>query len=67
MKEILGIKYYSIPEVAEILCISIPTVRNYIKNKIIGYTKFRRDIMISEKNINDYINLRTVNANPPPE
>ena len=56
MKEIAGIKGYELPEVAEILGVHSQTIRNLIKNGKIKATRIGRNYMITEQNLQKYIN-----------
>ena len=56
MKEIAGIKCYEIKEVADILGVHYQTIRNLIKNGKIKATKICRNYMITEQNLQKYIN-----------
>ena len=56
MKEIAGIKCYELQEVADILGVHYQTIRNLIKNGKIMATRIGRNYMITEQNLQKYIN-----------
>ncbi len=56
MKEIAGIKCYELQEVADILGVHYQTIRNLIKNGKIKATRIGRNYMITEQNLQKYIN-----------
>ena len=56
MKEIAGIKCYELQEVADILGVHYQTIRNLIKNGKINATRIGRNYMITEQNLQKYIN-----------
>lgn len=58
MKEINGIKLYTTAELAQLLGVSVPTVRNYIKRGNITKTRIGRADYVSEENISNYLNGR---------
>lgn len=62
MQIILGEKYYSIKETAEILGVSIITIRTKIKENQITYSRMKKEILIHEQAIRDYIKSKEVRA-----
>jgi len=50
-----NIKFYKIPEVAEILLVSPQTVRAYIKRGRIKAQRIGRPIYITDKNLQEFI------------
>lgn len=52
---IAGIKFYSIVEVAEILSVSVNTVRNYIKSNRLKSRKIRGKHMILLEDIQKFV------------
>ncbi len=52
-----GIKFYRIPEVAEALQVTPQTVRAYIKQGKIKSQRIGRPILITEKNLKEFLNL----------
>ena len=56
MKEIAGIKCYELQKVADILGVHYQTIRNLIKNGKIKATRIGRNYMITEQNLQKYIN-----------
>ena len=55
MKEIQGIKMYTIPETAEQLGVSVVTLRNYLKQGRIKGGRIGRPIYISEVEIKRFL------------
>jgi len=53
--EIEGIKFYTIPEVAEALKITPQTVRRYLKAGKLKGQRIGRGILITEKNIREFL------------
>ena len=49
-------EYFTIPEVAEKLNLSIYTIRSYVSRKKIKHTKFGGAVRFSEDQIQDFIN-----------
>ena len=62
MKEILGVRFYTVKEVAEILSKSPSTIRNYIYDKKLGAVQIGREHLIPEKEIKEFLKR---NANKP--
>jgi len=62
MKEILGVKFYTVREVAELLSKSPSTVRNYIYDKKLGAVQIGRNYLIPEKELLEFLKR---NANKP--
>jgi len=56
MKENPGIKCYELQEVADIFGVHYQTIRNLIKNGKIKATRIGRNYMITEQNLQKYIN-----------
>ena len=56
MKEIAGIKCYELQEAADILGVHYQTIRNLIKNGKIKAARIGRNYVITEKNLQKYIN-----------
>ena len=56
MKEIAGIKCYELQEVADILGVHYQTIINLIKNGKIKAARIGRNYMITEQNLQKYIN-----------
>jgi len=52
-----GVKFYRIPEVAEALQVTPQTVRAYIKQGKIKSQRIGRPILITEKNLREFLNL----------
>jgi len=52
-----GIKFYTIPEVAENLKVTPQTVRAYIKKGRIKSQRIGRPILITEKNIREFLEI----------
>lgn len=50
-----GIKFYTIPEVAEALLVTAPTVRNWIKQGKLKSQRIGRPIYITEKNLQAFL------------
>ena len=55
MKEIQGIKMYTIPETAEQLGVSIATIRNYLKKERLKGGRIGKPIYISEVEIKRFL------------
>ena len=54
--EIVGIKFYRIPVVAEALGVTTETVRAWLKNGRLKGVRVWRPILITEKSIRDFLN-----------
>lgn len=54
-KIIEGIKFYTVPEVAEVLQVTPQTVRAYIKQGRLKSQRIGRPILITENNIKDFL------------
>ncbi len=50
-----GIKFYTIPEVAEALQVTPQTVRNWIKSGKIKSQRIGRPILITESNLKEFL------------
>lgn len=50
-----GIKFYTIPEVAEVLKVTPQTVRAYIKKGKIKSQRIGRPILITENNLKQFL------------
>ena len=50
-----GIKFYTIPEVAEALHVTPQTVRNWIKSGKIKSQRIGRPILITESNLKEFL------------
>lgn len=50
-----GIKFYKIPEIAEILLVSPQTVRAYIKQGKIKAQRIGRPIYVTDKNLKEFM------------
>lgn len=53
--EIEGIKFYTIPEVAEALRVTPQTVRNWIKGGRLKSQRIGKPIYITENNIKEFL------------
>ena len=53
--EIEGIKFYTIPETAEVLNVTPQTVRAYIKKGRIKSQRIGRPILITENNLKEFL------------
>jgi len=53
--EIEGIKFYTIPEIAEILNVTPQTVRAYIKQGKLKGQRIGRPILITENNLKEFL------------
>lgn len=53
--EIEGIKFYTIPEVAEVLNVTPQTVRAYIKQGKLKGQRIGRPILITENNLKEFL------------
>jgi len=62
MKEILGVKFYTVREVAKELHKSPSTVRRYIYEGHLGAVQIGRDLLIPEKELFEFLRK---NANKP--
>jgi excisionase family DNA binding protein len=56
MKEIMGIKTYSVREIAKILYVTEPTVRRYVHNGTLKAQRIGRSLSFTEENLRDFIN-----------
>jgi excisionase family DNA binding protein len=54
-KSILGVKVYTVKEVAELLSKSPSTIRNYIYDKKLGALQLGRDYLIPEGELQDFL------------
>jgi excisionase family DNA binding protein len=52
-----GVKFYTIPEVAKVLKVTPQTIRVYIKKGKIKGKRVGRPILITEKNIKDFLSF----------
>ena len=52
-----GIKFYTIPEVANALKVTPQTIRSYIKKGKIKSQRVGRPILITENNIKEFLNI----------
>lgn len=55
MREILGIKVYTVKEVAELLSLSTTTIHTYIKRGILPARKIAGVYHVTEENLKEYI------------
>ena len=53
-----GIKFYTIPEIAEALNVTPQTIRVYIKKGRIKSQRIGRPILITENNLKEFLNER---------
>jgi excisionase family DNA binding protein len=53
-----GIKFYTIPEIAEALKVTPQTIRVYIKKGRIKSQRIGRPILITENNLKEFLNER---------
>lgn len=53
--EIEGIKFYTIPEAAEVLNVTPQTVRAYIKQGKLKGKRIGRPILITENNLKEFL------------
>ena len=51
-----GIKFYTIPETAEVLNVTPQTVRAYIKQGKLKGQRIGRPILITENNLKEFLN-----------
>jgi len=58
-REILGTKFFTVQETAEILRVTPQTVRNYIRGGKLAGKRIGRPILIPEKDIEGYLNAST--------
>jgi len=56
MKTIEGVKVYSLPEVSELLDITYPTVRKYVKEGKIRSRRVGRNYLITGEAIRNFLN-----------
>ena len=54
-KIIEGIKFYTVPEVAEVLQVTPQTVRAYIKQGRLKGQRIGRPILITENNLKEFL------------
>ena len=54
-KIIEGIKFYTVPEVAEVLQVTPQTVRAYIKQGRLKSQRIGRPILITENNLKEFL------------
>ncbi len=54
--EIQGVKFYTIQETAEALNVTAQTIRKYVKEGRIKGKRIGRPILITEKNIKEFLN-----------
>ena len=54
-KIIEGIKFYTVPEVAEVLQVTPQTVRAYIKQGRLKSQRIGRPILITENNLREFL------------
>jgi excisionase family DNA binding protein len=57
MKEIEGIKFFTIQEVASKLDITSQTIRKYIKQDKLKAQKIGRAFLVSEKSLFEFLNV----------
>jgi excisionase family DNA binding protein len=57
MKEIEGIKFFTIQEVAFKLEITAQTIRKYIKQNKLKAQKVGRSFLVSEKSLFEFLNI----------
>ena len=50
-----GIKFYKVPEVAEVLLVTPQTIRTYIREGKIKAQRIGRPIYITEKNLKEFL------------
>lgn len=50
-----GIKFYTIPEIAEALQVTPQTIRTYIKQGRLKAQRIGRPILITENNLKDFL------------
>jgi excisionase family DNA binding protein len=53
-----GIKFYTIPEIAEALNVTPQTIRVYIKKGRIKSQRLGRPILITENNLKDFLTIK---------
>lgn len=53
--EIEGIKFYKIPEIAEVLLVTPQTVRAYIKNGRLKAQRIGRPIYVTDKSLKGFL------------
>lgn len=64
MKKIFEENYYTVPEIAEILGLSLNTIRIYCKNERFASVKIGKNWYVSELNFKNYLNTQNkANAN----
>ena len=57
MTEIEGIKFYTIQETADALGVTPQTIRKYVKNGNLKSKRIGKPILITERNIREFIGL----------
>lgn len=57
-KEFFGEKYYTPQEIADMLGVTIQTIRKYLRNGLV-YSKFLGKRYITEQSLKDYMNGKT--------
>jgi excisionase family DNA binding protein len=60
-------KFYNVERVAEILDVSIRTVRRLISDGVLKAIKVRKSIRISDDSLNTYIRMETINSQEHPK
>jgi len=53
-----GIKFYTIPETAEVLKVTPQTIRAYIKKGRLKSQRIGRPILITENNLKEFLNIK---------
>jgi excisionase family DNA binding protein len=62
-KQILGIVFYTVKEIANILEKSPSTIRNYIYDNKLGAVQIGRDYLIPEKELQDFLKKNATKPN----
>lgn len=57
MKTILNEKFYSLHETAEMLDLSIYTIRGYVRSERLAATRIGKELYISQSNLKKYLQL----------
>jgi len=57
MTEILGVKFYSVAEVAETLAVTAQTVRKYIKEERLPAQKIGRGYYVAEPKLKSFLGI----------
>lgn len=57
MKTILREKFYSLHETAEMLELSIFTIRSYVRSGRLAATRIGKELYISQTNLKEYLQL----------